>query len=62
MAVHGVSLDTIIDDLSNLYPPEILIIPDLFNMALFNIMKKVLVQAGANIPSGRSYPVVKHVI
>jgi hypothetical protein len=29
MAAHGVSLDTIIDDLSNLFPPEILIVPDL---------------------------------
>jgi hypothetical protein len=62
MAAHGVSLDTIIDDLSNLYPPEILIDPGLFNMAVFNIMKKILVQAGASIPSGRGYPIVKNVI
>jgi hypothetical protein len=31
-------------------------------MALFNIVKKILVQAGANVPSGRGYPVVKNVI
>jgi hypothetical protein len=55
-------LDTIIDDLSNLYPPELLTVPDLINMALFNIMKKILVQAGAIIPSGRGYPIVKNVI
>jgi hypothetical protein len=62
MAAGGVSLDTIIDDLSNLYPLELLIVPDLINMALFNIMKKVLVQAGASNPSGRGYPIVKNVI
>jgi hypothetical protein len=62
MAASGVSLDTIIDDLSNLYPPELLIVPDLINIALFNIMKKILVQAGASIPSGRGYPIVKNVI
>jgi hypothetical protein len=62
MAAHGVILDTNIDDLSNLYPPEILIVPDLFNMALFNIMKRIQVQAGSSIPVGRGYPVVKNVI
>jgi hypothetical protein len=62
MAARGVSMDTIIDDLSNLYPPELLIVPDLINIALFNIMKKILVQAGASIPSGRGYPIVKNVI
>jgi hypothetical protein len=55
-------LDLIIDDLSNLYPPELLIVPDLINMTLFNVMKKILVQAGASIPSGRGYPIVKNVI
>jgi hypothetical protein len=60
MAARGI--DTIIDDLSNLYPPELLIVPDLINMSLFNIMKKILVQAGASIPSGRGYPIVKNVI
>jgi hypothetical protein len=62
MAAHEVSLNTIIDDLLNLYAPDILIVPDLFNMALFNIMKKILVQAGASILLGRGYPVVKNVI
>jgi hypothetical protein len=62
IAAHGASLDTNIDDLSNLYPLEIHIFPDLFNMALFNIMKKILVQAGASIPSGRGYPVAKNFI
>jgi hypothetical protein len=55
-------LDTIIDDLSNLYPPEIHIVPGLLNMALINIMNKILVRAGARIPSGRGYPIVKNVI
>jgi hypothetical protein len=27
MAARGVNMDTIIDDLSNLYPPELLIVP-----------------------------------
>jgi hypothetical protein len=62
MAAHIVSLNTIIDDLSNLYPPEILIVPDLFNMALFNIMKKIPVHSGASIPSGGNYPIGKNVI
>jgi hypothetical protein len=31
-------------------------------MALFKIMKKILVQAGASIPLGRGYPFVKNVI
>jgi hypothetical protein len=31
-------------------------------MALFNIMKKILVQAGASIPSSNGYPIVKNVI
>jgi hypothetical protein len=43
MAAHGISFDTIIDDLSNLYPPEILIVPGFLNMALINIMKMILV-------------------
>jgi hypothetical protein len=62
MAARGVDLDTIVDNLSNLYPPELLIVPDLINMALFNSMKKILVQAGAIIPSGRGYLIVKNVI
>jgi hypothetical protein len=31
-------------------------------MALFNILKEILVQAGASIPSGIGYPFVKNVI
>jgi hypothetical protein len=46
----------------NLYSPEILIVPDHFIMALFNIMEKILVQVGASIPAGRGYPIVKNVI
>jgi hypothetical protein len=62
IAARGISLDTVIDDLSNLYPPELLIVSDLINVALFNIMKKILVQAGASTPSGRGYPIVKNII
>jgi hypothetical protein len=62
IAASGIDLGTIIYDLSNLYPPELLIAPDLINMAPFNNMKKILVQAGASIPSGRGYPIVKNVI
>jgi hypothetical protein len=62
MAAIGVGLDTNIESIFSLYPPELLIVLDLFNMAHFNIMKKILVQAGATIPSGRGYPIVKNVI
>jgi hypothetical protein len=61
-AANKVNLDAIIDDLSNLYSPEILIVPDHFIMALFNIMEKIPVQVGASIPAGRGYPIVKNVI